>query len=92
MSCHQKNLGEQGVVDQQPCSSKLRGSKHSEVNNEDVCRCMKMGEDEDDNGNKWIVCDICSKKYDITILILKMICFFVKNVNESLADRCIHVL
>ena len=32
------------------------------------------------------------QKSNITILILKMICFFAKNVNESLADRCIHIL
>ena len=93
----------QAVVDQQPCSSKLSGSKHSEVNNEDVCRCnycwvkMMMAT----SGLSVIsvvkstifsVLALIMQKSNITILILKMICFFVKNVNESLADRCIHVL
>ena len=55
-------------VNQQPCSSKSSGSKHSEVTNEDVwtCNCFKarwLGEDHD--GNRWIVCDICSKKYHL---------------------------
>ena len=35
----EKFTGPSNEVDQQPCSSKSSGSKHSEVNNEDVWRC-----------------------------------------------------
>ena len=62
----EKLTGPSNEVDQQPCSSKSSGSKHSEVNNEDVWRCKYckarwLGEDDD--GNRWIICNICSKKY-----------------------------
>ena len=64
----EKFMGPSNEVDQKPYSSKLSGSKHSEVNNEDVWRCTYckarwLGEDDD--GNRWIVCDICSKKYHL---------------------------
>ena len=41
---------------------------NSEVNNEDVWRCNYCKASwlgEDDDGNRWIVCDICSKKYHL---------------------------
>ena len=61
----EKFMGPSNKVDQQPCScsSKSSGSKHSEVNNEDVWRCNYcqarwLGEDDDDNRQI-----VCSKKY-----------------------------
>ena len=66
----EKFTGPSNEADQQPCSSKLRGSEHSQVNNEDedvwrcnYCKARWLGEDDD--GNRWIVCDICSKKYHL---------------------------
>ena len=34
---------------------------------------------------------LITQKSNITILILRTICFFVKNMNKSLADRCIYI-
>ena len=98
----EKLTGTSNEVDQQPCSSKSSGSKHSEVNNEDVWRCNYWKArwfGEDDDGNRWIVCDIFSKKYHLPCsgidyaeeqyydIDIENDAFFVKNANKSLADR-----
>ena len=81
----EKFTGPSNKTNQQPCSSKSSGSKHSEVNNENVWRCNYwkarcLGEDDD--GNRWISCDIWVKNtifsvpalitYKSNILKLKM--------------------
>ena len=69
MSCYpQKFTGPSNETDQQPCSSsKLRRNEQGQTN-EDVWRCNYckarcLGEDDD--GKRWIVCDIYSKKYHL---------------------------
>ena len=97
----EKFSGPSNETDKQPYSSKSRGNEHSQVSNEDVQRCNYckarwLGEDDD--GNRWIVCDICSKKYHLQFsgidyasdqyydIDIENQMFFVKNVNKSLAD------
>ena len=58
---------------------------------------------EDDDGNRWIVCNICSKKYYLQCsgidyaeeqyynIDIENNVFFAKNGNKGLADICIYI-